>query len=219
MAGEITAIRVQKRNSNRANIFIDGEFAFGLQMIDAIRLTKGQRLSDSDIAALKAADEIERAYEYALNFLSHRPRSSTEVAQRLQRQEFSTIAVDSAITRLTQAGLLDDRAFTEYWIHNREQFKPRGQRALRYELRQKGISTDTMDELLDQVDETKNAYLVAAQWIDRWKRARSQVPDLAVLRRKLSGYLQRRGFGYEVIQETWARIQDEQLAEGDLEGG
>jgi regulatory protein len=217
MAGEITAIEVQRRNANRASIFIDGEFAFGLQMIEAIKLAKGQYLSDRDIAALRAADEIERAYEYALDFLSHRPRSSTEVAQRLQRQEFSALAADSAIARLTQAGLLDDRAFAEYWIRNREQFRPRGQRALRYELRQKGIPSDVVDELLDQVDETKNAYLVAVQWVERWKRARSQPPDLAILRRKLSSYLQRRGFGYEVIQETWAHIHDEHLAEeGDL---
>jgi len=83
MAGRITAIRVQKRNRKRANVFIEGDFAFGLAMIEAAKLSKGQYLSDEEIASLRLADEKERAYELALGFLSYRPRSQAEVARRL----------------------------------------------------------------------------------------------------------------------------------------
>jgi regulatory protein len=75
MAGTITALRFQKRNKNRVNVYLDGQFAFGLVAIEAARLRVGQTLSDNDVARLQMRDEVERAYERALNFLSYRPRS------------------------------------------------------------------------------------------------------------------------------------------------
>ena len=205
MAGQITAIRIQKRNPNRASVFIDGEFAFGLEITEAARLSRGQHLDDHEIAALQSADEGERAYESALQFLSYRPRSRSEVVRRLAKHGFVEPAIEVAVERLTRSGLLDDRAFAEYWIGNRERFKPRGRYALRHELRQKGVPSDIVDALLEDVDEADGAYRAAQQRLDRWKRL-----DGDTLYRKMSAYLQRRGFGYAVIQQVWERI----LAEG-----
>jgi regulatory protein len=67
MAGRVTAIEVQKRNPRRANVFIEGEFAFGLAMIEAAKLSKGQYLSQEDVKAILELDQQERAYESALN--------------------------------------------------------------------------------------------------------------------------------------------------------
>ena len=203
MAGQITEIRVQKRNPRRANVFVDDEFAFGLAMIEAAKLHKGQYLSDEDIAALQVADEQERAYERALHFLSYRPRSKAEVARRLRR-DFSEAGVDAVVCRLSRVGLLDDEAFAEYWISNREQFKPRGRRALRYELRQKGVDHDIIDALLEQNNEVEGAYRVATGRLARWQHL-----DVTTLRRKLSEYLVRRGFSYQAIGEVWERIAAE----------
>jgi len=204
MAGRITAIRVQKRNRKRANVFIEGDFAFGLAMIEAAKLSKGQYLSDEEIASLRLADEKERAYELALGFLSYRPRSQAEVARRLRQKGFCEPVVERVLQRLSQAGLLDDQAFARYWIDNREQFKPRGIRALRQELRQKGIPDDVVDELVKDVDEIESAYRAVAQRVPRWQHL-----DPVAFRRKLSGHLQRRGFGYDVIREVWDRVMAE----------
>lgn len=206
MARQITAIQVQKRNPQRANIFLDGEFAFGLALIEAAKLSKGQFLSEEAIAALQVADEEERAYELALGFLSYRPRSQAEVARRLSQKGFAEPSIEAVLDRLSRSGLLDDEAFARYWISNREQFKPRGQFALRYELRQKGIASDIIDTLLDQVDDRQNAYQAALQRLDRWRRLE---PEQA--RRKLDSYLRRRGFSYETIQGVWERIQAEHI--------
>jgi regulatory protein len=207
MAGQITAIRVQKRNPDRASVFIDGEFAFGLEMAEAAKLSRGQRLEDSEIAALQSVDEGGRAYESALRFLSYRPRSRSEVARRLAKHGFSEPAIEAAIDRLIRSRLLDDRAFAEYWIGNRERFKPRGRYALRHELRQKGVPSEIVDALLEEVDEADGAYRAALQRLDRWRRL-----DSGTLYRKISAYLQRRGFGYAVIQQVWERILAERVA-------
>ncbi len=205
MAGQITAIEVQKRDRRRVNVFVEGKFALGLALELAVGLSKGQYLSDVEIADLRAADERVRAYEQALDFLAPRPRSKREVADRLRRKGFSAAAVDETIERLSRAGLLDDRAFARYWIENRERFRPRGRRALRYELGQKGVPDQVIDELLSEVDETESAYRAALQRIRRWRSL-----DPVTRRRKLSDYLRRRGFDYEVIREVWGRLQAEE---------
>ena len=202
MAGRITAIQVQKNNRERANVFIDGQFAFGLALIEAARLVKGQYLDDEAIAALRVADEQARAYEFALDFLSYRPRSQAEVAQRLAEKEFAEQTIELVLQRLSQAGLIDDSAFAQYWVDNRTQFKPRGGRALRHELRRKGIADQVVDDLLQEIDEVEAARRAVSPRLDRWRQL-----DRATFRRKLTSFLQRRGFDYEVIAQVWEQMQ------------
>jgi regulatory protein len=201
MAGHITSLSVQKRNPERVNVYIDGEFAFGLAMIEAAKLSTGQYLNDADIRALEQVDEGGRAREAALNLLSYRPRSEREIRRRLQRKGYSERAIEEAVQRLLRAKLLDDEEFARYWISNREQFRPRGQFALRQELWRKGVSDRIIDRLLEEVDEAENAYRAATKRLSRWQRM-----DPSERQRKLTGYLQRRGFSYDVIREVWDRL-------------
>ena len=201
MAGRITSLSVQKNNPQRVNVYIDGEFAFGLAMIEAVKLSTGQLLTDADIRALDQLDECERARESALNLLSYRPRSEHEVRRRLQQKGFSEQAIESAVQRLLRAKLLDDEAFARYWISNREQFRPRGQFALRQELWRKGVPSRIIDRLLEDVDEAENAYQAAMKRLSRWQRM-----EPSERQHKLTGYLQRRGFSYDVIREVWDRL-------------
>lgn len=210
MAGTVTALVAQKRNKERVNVYLDGEFAFGLAAIEAIKLRKGQVLSDEEIKRLKAADEIEVAYEKALNFLSYRPRSTQEVRQNLLRSKkgFSEAAVNAAVERLERVGLLDNLAFARFWVSNRDQHKPRSARALRYELRQKGLEDDVIEAVLTDVDESEAAYRAARSRVRRFESAGEEV-----FRKKMGDFLARRGFSYGVIREVLDRLIEEMAAQ------
>jgi regulatory protein len=195
MAGTVTALRFQKRKKNRVNIYLDGQFAFGLAAIEAVRLRVGQTLSDEEIARLQRQDGVERAYERALNFLSYRPRSEAEVRRNLHKKNVEDEVVEVVVERLTRAGLLDDREFARYWVENRLQFNPRGARVLRQELWQRGVPDSIIADTLAGLDEE-----VAAR-----KAADAGARRLAHLeprdfRRRLGAYLARRGFSYAVIE-------------------
>jgi regulatory protein len=194
MAGEITALRYQKRNKNRVNVYVDHRYAFGLAAIVAASLKVGQTLSDADIARLKSRDEAEYAYDRALNFLSYRPRSEAEVRRNLRRKEVPQDTVEAVIARLERAGLLDDIGFANYWVENRIQFNPRGPHALRHELRQKGVADVVIREVLAEIDEESMARTAAATGFQRF--AHLEESDI---RRKLVAYLARRGFSYAII--------------------
>ena len=201
MAGTITSLVAQERNKERVSVYIDGEFAFGLTMIEALKLRKGQQLSETEIARLQALDEIEVAHEAALNFLSYRPRSTHEVRRRLEERKFSPQAVEKALERLQNAGLLDDEAFSSYWIENREQFGPRSIRALRQELRQKGVPDSIIAAALDGLDEEDAAYRAASH------QARHLTGlDRQAFRKKVGDFLTRRGFSYAVSRDVTNRL-------------
>ncbi len=212
MAGTITALVVQKRNKNRVNVYLDGEFAFGLAMIEALKLRKGQALGDDEIARLRALDEVEVAHEHALRFLSYRPRSAEEVRRALSgsQRQVSSVAVETVIERLERAGLIDDRAFARFWIENREQFAPRSARALRYELRQKGVPDDVIRAALEDVDEEEAAYRAGQSKARRYVRA-----DEQTFRSKLGGYLTRRGFSYDTVRQALDRLWTEEEHRAD----
>lgn len=200
MAGTVTALRIQKKNKERVNVFLDGEFAFALGLMDASELRKGQQLSDDDIARLRASGDFHKAYNQAVRFLGYRPRSLREIERSLAKKDHDEETIAGVIDRLEREGYADDRAFARFWIDNRTQFKPRSARALRYELREKGIQADIIDEELAELDEESAAWDAAVQKIERWRGLEQREFD-----QKLSGHLSRRGFGYGVARTTCDR--------------
>jgi len=129
----ITALKPQKKGPQRVNVYLDGKYAFALDAALAAALKVGQVLPPNDQAVLGQRDAVEVAYNKVLGFLSYRPRSGAEVATYLRGRQVPAEIIDGAIDRLQRAGLLDDDAFAHYWVENREQFRPRGARALRSE--------------------------------------------------------------------------------------
>ena len=201
MLQKITALRLQKKNRQRVSVYLDGEYAFGLQTLVAASLRVGQTLSAAEIEQLQKQDSVEVAYNKALGFLSYRPRSCAEVETYLKRHKVSPIVIQAVVDRLERAGLLDDEAFAQYWVENREAFRPRGRRSLRFELRRKGVSDAVIDKALEDVDEAQSAYRAARKRAQRLSHL-----DYKLFCRRLGGFLQRRGFGYDVVKETVNRL-------------
>jgi regulatory protein len=178
-------------------VYLDGEYAFGLSAVEAARLRKGQVLSDAQIESLKAQDERNRAFERAVRFLSYRPRSQVEVERHLRRKAIAEEVIGDVIARLERAKYLDDEEFARFWLENRERFRPRGRRALRYELRQKGVSDEIVTRLLEEADDEAAAWQAVEGRLTRW----AHLPG-GEFRQKMAGYLSRRGFDYSTISLT-----------------
>jgi len=202
VAGVITALRTQKKNKARINVFLDDEYAFPLNLNAALPLKKGQFLSDEDINKLKNKDEIDKAYQRSLHFLSFRARTQYEIEKYLQKNEFSEIAVENAVEKLHRHKYLDDVDFGQQWVSNRTRLKPKGKRALRYELRQKGLSDANIEASVANLDEDDLAWQAVQNKLPRW-----QLLDKMALKKKLTAFLARRGFNYDSIASVLAKIE------------
>jgi regulatory protein len=200
----VTALQIQQRRRDRVNVFLDDAYAFSLQDIVAARLRRGQTLEESEIAALRQQDEVELAYEGALHYLSFRPRSEKEVRAQLSKKEVPEEAIAEVLGRLRRAGLVKDEEFARFWVGSREAARPRGTWALRAELQRKGVANEVIATALENVDEETNALNAARRTAQRLGQL-----DEPTFRRRLLGFLQRRGFGYEVSQKAVRQLWQE----------
>jgi regulatory protein len=208
----ITLLERQKNNPERVNVYLDGEFAFGLNEMDAVTLRKGQQLTESEIDELRQKDAVVKAVDYAANLLSYRPRSTKEIRERLLKHSFNDVVADAAIEKLLGLGYLDDRAFARFWIEDRNRFKPLGRRALSFELRNKGIEQAIIQELLEEiVDEGGGAYEAALKRVRQMRGTTKRE-----FKQKIGAFLQRRGFGYEAVNGALTQLIQE-LADDDPE--
>jgi regulatory protein len=202
----ISAIERQKRRQ-RVNVYGDeGRFAFALalHLAQDAGLHTGMELSQAQVNALQDADARHSAYEAALRLLSYRPRSEREMRRRLGRRGIGLRLIDETVRRLRERGYLDDKAFADFWTEARETTSPRSRRLIVHELRAQGVDADTAAAATASVADEEAAYRAASRRLHAFRGL-----DYDTFRRRLDGFLVRRGFSYEVARRTAERCWQE----------
>ena len=200
MSKQITSLQIQKRNKERVNVYLDGEYAFAVSLMAAADLKKGQELSQTDIARLQHEDAFSKAYHAALRYLGMRQRTAREMEQYLTRKEYPPEVISATVQRLHEQNYLNDAEFAAMWRRDRARMRPRGAQALRHELRKKGVDDAIIEETVADLDEEALAWDAIQSKLAGWQRL-----DARALQQKLSGFLARRGFGYDAIRTTYER--------------
>jgi len=207
------------KNPERINLYVDGRFLQGVNATIVLQmgLKLGQELLPDQLERLLSEEAEQQAVDRALNYLSFRPRSREEVRRYLRRKETPPEIIEAALARLDRLDFVNDRTFAEFWIGTREQFSPRGSRALKNELRMKGVERDMVDELVD--DELDEERALRAGHKKATSLVNIPTMDYATFRNRLGSFLQRRGFGYEVATKTvralWKDLKEEPEEEVD----
>ena len=203
---KITALRISKGRNKKINVSLDGKRAFSLEVDVALKekLKVGQEISTNQIEAIKKADYQQQCYGAAARLLCYRPRSEHEMRQRLTKLGFDTDTIEGLLNKLKDQGLLNDIDFATFWRDTRQSFSPRSQWLTKMELKQKGISTEIIDQVTNNINDKDNAYNAAKK-----KALSLGKTDYQLFRRRLGEYLKRRGFGYNVIMRTIERIWQE----------
>jgi regulatory protein len=206
----ITALRAvgrSQRNGNRSTkVFLDGQPVLTLEIEAVVNqgLHVGQELSTVEIEALNREGHFYRCLNAAYRFLGYRPRSETEMRQRLVKRGFQSDVAEAVITRLKEQSLLDDVAFARFWKENRETFSPRSRWLTGLELRRKGVPDNIISTVVSDVDDDDSAYRAASS-----RLRRLPLSDYQTFHRRLGDFLKRRGFNYGVIARTVQRLWQE----------
>ena len=159
---------------------------------------------------IKKDDLTQRAMDRALRYLGYRPRSESEVRNRLKRYGYEADIVAVIIYRLRNSGLIDDTAFAMSWRENRANFKPRSSRLMAKELVQKGISSDIITEVTEDIDDETEAYRAGCRKAKSFDKL-----DYPEFRKKLGAFLHRRGFDYEITKSTVDKLWQEKIREDE----
>jgi len=196
-----------------------------LEAFELARLGVGDALSADARAGLLELDADVRVRESALGLLAHRARTRQELAGKLRRKGFGKDRIDACLGRLEERGLLNDAAVAAALVRDRLRHRPRGEARMVSELRSKGIEQAVAAETIarvfadEEVDDAALAREAASAWLARQSaavhealgNARSLDRDKA--RRRLYGYLARRGFRGDALGA--AMDHAERLSSGD----
>jgi len=141
---------------------------------------------------------------YALRLLGRRARSVAEIRQALQKKEAEPELIEAVIGELKELKFLNDLEFARSWVRSRDRVSPRGEFRLRQELLEKGIAKDLISQVLAErkeaagEDEGMSEFELAQQVAETRSRSYSHLP-VEARRRRLAGFLQRRGFSIDTI--------------------
>jgi regulatory protein len=199
--GRITAIKPQKRNPQRVNLYMDDEYRCALYLISVAWLRIGQELDDDQLAALLEKDGREAAMQQAMRLLERRERTTQEIERKLRERGFAEELIAQVMARLQETGLVNDARFAQRFVESREHSRPRSRRALSVELRQRGLNDELIGDAVDAVDDEGAAYRVALK-----QSRKLHALEWLEFRQKLSAFLARRGFDYEIIASVVRRV-------------
>ena len=198
----ITAVKPQK-NKKRVNVYLDNKFGFGLDLENFVKLDLKveQELTDEQVGKIVKEAEFQKVYDKLLRFSTLRPRSEKELKGWLKKYKVHLSLHNDLFNRLKHLDLLNDNKFAQWWVEQRMEFSPRGKRALIAELRQKGINRDLIiqlvNESISQGYEEKTARKLLQKKKYKWERLQK-----LEAKKKMSEFLARKGFGWEVIKNA-----------------
>ncbi len=144
------------------------------------------------------------AREVVLRLLTVRARSRAELATALAKRDVPGEVAERVLDRMGDVGLVDDAAFAEGWVAARQQRRHMSSRALRHELRQKGVHAEQVEEALAAV-EPEDEHAAALALVEKKLRSMSGL-EPHVRRRRLAGALARKGFGSGVVMQVLAEV-------------
>ena len=225
MKQRITDIQVAPELPSHQELFLDGApfVVIHASLVEKFGLRIGLEIEADTIKKIIAADEVMRAKNYALRLLREekdttttdapeasrpivKPKTYTksEIERKLEREGFSTDAIETSVVELIRSGHIRDRKYAENWIIRRQKSNPRGKTLLKRELVDKGIDKETAEQVIatvDTEDETKVALEIAQKRAKQYKRLPTHVA-----KRRLHGFLARRGFGSDVVRQVLEQI-------------
>ena len=148
--------------------------------------------------------------EAALRFLEPRQRSADEVRRRLLLRGYRADLVEGCLERLLELGIVDDAAFAQAWVESRDRARPRGERALRAELRRKGIDRQVVDDVMETRESEQPAADAdaARRVLERHASALARVADPRARRQRAYGLPARSGFDSDVALEAIGRLAE-----------
>lgn len=200
----ITRIEKQTNNQKRYSIYIDEKFAFGVSEEDLIyfKLKENSEITEQRYNYIMEYVIYTKAKDKAYKFLGYKARSEKEVRDKLIKENYPQEIIDRIIELFKHYNYINDENYTKAYINDRIKFKPRAKRMLKYELAQKGIDSDTIENIIDSsnIDETD----IAINLLQKKLKNKKDIEQKE--KQRIYNYMLRRGFDYETINKAFKEV-------------
>ena len=197
----VSAVEPQKKNKDRYNVYLDGEYAasLGAEALVTFGIREGTAVDMETLKEAVSRDNAQYAFDSAVKLIAHKMRTRAELTDRLIERGIDESAVEEAMDKLASYGYVDDKAFAGEYVRSAVQTGRWGRKAVEYRLKEKGIEQSVIDEALleyTQEDERQIAQKQLAAAAGRLKGVEARKA-----RQKIYAALARHGFDYGMITE------------------
>lgn len=203
---QITDMTLQKRDPNKKNIFVDGNYVFALSHTDVayFRLEIGKEISEEIFEYIQNSLIYIQAQEKALTYLGYKMRTKKEVEQKLLEKEFSEEIIARVMVFLEDYRYIDDREYAVHYVKERLRLRPRGAMLLRMELKQKGICEEWIVEAIAEANPSEEQDAIGL--LEKKLRGNYEIDEKK--KKQLYGFLQRKGYSYDTIKKAFLYIEE-----------
>ena len=201
----ITKIESQKKNNDRVNIYVDGEFFMAVftELIYTFNLKKGMEIDQNNLTYILKEEMYIKAKNKALNILSKADQSEKKIREKLS-SEFEEDTIDIVIEFLLKSKLIDDDLLAQKIVNTNVNLNKCGRNKIKQNLYNKGICIESINEAISEIDkdvEFENAMYLAKK---RYERVKNE--DKRKIYQKVSQHLAYKGFDYDIIKRVLNKL-------------
>lgn len=188
----VSGLEPQKKNSERYNVFVDGEYyaSLGAESCVVYGVRSGEYIDEETLKEAIAKDNERYAFDSAAKLLTYSMRTRKELEQRLTEKDIDAEAITAALEKLESYGYINDLSYAQEFVQS-SICSGKSRRVTEYALREKGIARATADEAMKAYTYDIEAE-AAEKAVTALKRQRKD-------RRHIFAALARRGFDYDII--------------------
>ncbi|MBO1199799.1 recombination regulator RecX [Staphylococcus simiae] len=205
----ISKLEVQKKNKERFNLYLDGQFEMGIDIDTLVKfnLKKGQQLEASDMQQIQQYDHYRQGLNTAIQYLSYKKRTAKEVRQYLAKAEISEQAIDDVINYCYQEKLIDHVDYAESLKNTMIRTTDKGPEIYRQKLYQVGVESSIIDQYTELYKEQQplEDIIAIANKIMKTKKG-----PVTKVKQKVMQSLMQKGFDMETIQQVLNEMDFEQ---------
>ena len=201
----ITKIESQKKNNDRVNIYVDGEFFMAVftELIYTFNLKKGMEIDQNNLTYILKEEMYIKAKNKALNILSKADQSEKKIREKLS-SEFEEDTIDIVIEFLLKNKFIDDDLLAQKIVNTNVNLNKCGRNKIKQNLYNKGICIESINEAISEIDkdiEFENAMYLAKK---RYERVKNE--DKRKIYQKISQHLAYKGFDYDIIKRVLNKL-------------
>ncbi len=192
-------VELKTRPRDRVKIELAGGRFFTVPLEAAEALVFGATLSDEEIFRFDRMDQYFRGKDKVIGLVSKRARTRRQVETALESMSIESSIRNGILAELEELGLIDDARFTREYVKLKVEIRQLGPYRLRHDLKRLGVRKTIVDEVLAETFDTE-VQLEMAKDVAGRRMGGARVDEKAA--RRLSGFLQRKGFDFEVVNRV-----------------
>lgn len=203
---KITKIEVQKRNKERVNIHIDGEYAFSAsaELVYKERIKSDMEVDEIRLEEIISESNFLKCKETSLRIITRCYKTESEMKDRLTEKGYGSKEIERTIEFLKEYKFIDNRAYTEMYVKDR--LRSQGIQKIKYALLRKGIEEEEIEEVLSNIDSEKEEEVGTEVAIKKYKQLIKKEEDIYKIKSKLGTFLVSKGYEYSLAKEIIRKV-------------